>query len=178
MHKHYPQKDLAKYIWGFRHHCLMLNWSQDMWTPSNRTKFLDLKSGLCISIYLSIYLSLYLSIYLSVYLSIYLSIYLSMALKPFVGPWQIFSFLIFYTIGRLFRRGISLSLGRYLHKRTTQTQNKQTQTSMPQVGFELTIPVFDRAKTVHALAHAATVIGEFSDQWSEIYHSVTNQLNS
>jgi hypothetical protein len=30
---------------------------------------------------------------------------------------------------------------------------------MPQVGFEPTIPVFKRAKTVHALDHAATVIG-------------------
>jgi hypothetical protein len=31
---------------------------------------------------------------------------------------------------------------------------------MPQVGFELTIPVFERAKTVHTLNRAATVIGE------------------
>jgi hypothetical protein len=30
---------------------------------------------------------------------------------------------------------------------------------MPQVGFVPTIPVFERAKTVHALHHAATVIG-------------------
>jgi hypothetical protein len=30
---------------------------------------------------------------------------------------------------------------------------------MPQVGFEPTIPVFDRAKTVHALGHVAAVIG-------------------
>jgi hypothetical protein len=30
---------------------------------------------------------------------------------------------------------------------------------MPQVGFEYTIPVFERAKTVHALDHTATVIG-------------------
>jgi hypothetical protein len=48
---------------------------------------------------------------------------------------------------------ISPSQGRYL----TQTQNKQT--SMPQVGFEPTIPVFERAKTVHVLDRAATVIG-------------------
>jgi hypothetical protein len=34
----------------------------------------------------------------------------------------------------------------------------QTQTSMSQVGFEPTIPVFERAKTVHALDRAATVI--------------------
>jgi hypothetical protein len=30
---------------------------------------------------------------------------------------------------------------------------------MPQVGFEPTIPVFERAKTVHALDLVATVIG-------------------
>jgi hypothetical protein len=30
---------------------------------------------------------------------------------------------------------------------------------MPRVGFEPTTPVFDRAKTVHALGRAAAVIG-------------------
>jgi hypothetical protein len=30
---------------------------------------------------------------------------------------------------------------------------------MPRVGFELTILVFERAKTIHALERAATVIG-------------------
>jgi hypothetical protein len=50
---------------------------------------------------------------------------------------------------------ISPSQGRYL----TQTQNKRTQTSMPRVGFEPTIPAFERTKTVHALDRAATVIG-------------------
>jgi hypothetical protein len=42
---------------------------------------------------------------------------------------------------------------------TTQTQNKHTQISMPWVGFEPTIPVFEQAKTVHALDCTATVIG-------------------
>jgi hypothetical protein len=42
--------------------------------------------------------------------------------------------------------------------RTTQTQNKRTQTSMPLVGFELMTPVFQQTKTIHALYHAATVI--------------------
>jgi hypothetical protein len=42
----------------------------------------------------------------------------------------------------------------------TQRQNKRTQTSMPQVGFEPTIPVFEWVKTVHALDRAATVIGQ------------------
>jgi hypothetical protein len=32
---------------------------------------------------------------------------------------------------------------------------------MPRVGLEPTIPVFERAKTVHALDSAATVIGDF-----------------
>jgi hypothetical protein len=36
---------------------------------------------------------------------------------------------------------------------------------MPQVGFEPTIPVFERAKTVHAFDHAPIVIG------SPKYHS-------
>jgi hypothetical protein len=53
---------------------------------------------------------------------------------------------------------ISPSQGRYLH-RTTQTQNKRTQTSMPLAGFEPTIPVFKRAKTFHALDRAASVTG-------------------
>jgi hypothetical protein len=33
---------------------------------------------------------------------------------------------------------------------------------MPRVGFETTTPAFKRAKTVHALDRAATVIGSFS----------------
>jgi hypothetical protein len=45
--------------------------------------------------------------------------------------------------------------------RTTQTQNKHrdTPTSMPCVGFEHTIPAFERTKTVHALDRSANVIG-------------------
>jgi hypothetical protein len=43
--------------------------------------------------------------------------------------------------------------------RTTQTQNKRTQTSMPLVELDPTIPVFERAKTVRGLDRAATLIG-------------------
>jgi hypothetical protein len=32
---------------------------------------------------------------------------------------------------------------------------------MPRVGFEPTIPAFERAKTFHALERAATVIGKY-----------------
>jgi hypothetical protein len=48
--------------------------------------------------------------------------------------------------------------GRYLHT-GQHKQNKRTQVFMPRVEFEPTIPVFERAKTVHALDRAATVIG-------------------
>jgi hypothetical protein len=61
-----------------------------------------------------------------------------------------FSFLIFYIHGRTPWTGISSSEGRYLHK-----QNKRTQTSMPRVGFDPTILVLERAKTVHAFDRAA-----------------------
>jgi hypothetical protein len=44
--------------------------------------------------------------------------------------------------------------------RTTQTQNKRTRAFMNRVGFEPTIPAFDRAMTIHALDGGATVIAE------------------
>jgi hypothetical protein len=92
---------------------------------------------------------------------IYLSIYCSTAL--FLGFGCIFSFLIFTRSVGLLGRGISPSKCRCLHIKTTQTRNKRTRRSMPQVGFELKIPVFGRAKTVHALVRAATLIGIRND---------------
>jgi hypothetical protein len=58
----------------------------------------------------------------------------------------------------LLGRVISPSQGRYL----TETQNNQKETSMPRVGFEPTIPAFKRAKTVHTLDRATTVIGHMN----------------
>jgi hypothetical protein len=43
--------------------------------------------------------------------------------------------------------------------RTTQTQNKLTQISMPGMGFEPKVPVFQRTKTVHASDSTVTVTG-------------------
>jgi hypothetical protein len=51
---------------------------------------------------------------------------------------------------------ISLSQGLYL----TQIQDKYKQISMPRVGLEPMNPAFERAKTVHASDHAATMIGD------------------
>jgi hypothetical protein len=52
----------------------------------------------------------------------------------------------------LLGRGISPTQDRCLN-RTTQTQNKRRETSTPWVGFEPSLPVFERAKTFHALDH-------------------------
>jgi hypothetical protein len=87
------------------------------------------------------------------------STYLPMALQPFVGPWLFVFFLNFYTVDRSFLTGdhpIARSLPAY---RTEQKKNKRTQTSMPQVGFKPTTPVFEQTKTVHTLDRAATLIG-------------------
>jgi hypothetical protein len=87
----------------------------------------------------------------------YLSLYI--ALQPFAGPWPLFSFLILYTVGRTpWTEDQPVARPLPIH-RTTQTQNKSARTSMPWVGFEPTIPVFEGPKTVHALDSAAAVIG-------------------
>jgi hypothetical protein len=91
---------------------------------------------------------------ISIFYSILLWLYSS-----FVGPWQPFQFLNVYTVGRTPWTGdqpVARSLPTH---RTTQTQNKRTQTSMPRVRFEPTTQVLERAKTVHALDRSATVIG-------------------
>jgi hypothetical protein len=83
---------------------------------------------------------------------------LSMALQPF-ALWSLFQFLNLYTVGTTPWTGdqpVARPLPTY---RTTQTQNKRTQTSMPRVGFEPTTPVFEWAKTFHALDRAGTVVG-------------------
>jgi hypothetical protein len=43
-----------------------------------------------------------------------------------------------------------------------QSRNKGKQTPMPREGLKPMIPVFEQAKTVHALDRAATVIGPTS----------------
>jgi hypothetical protein len=52
---------------------------------------------------------------------------------------------------------------------TTGKQNKRTQTSIPQMGFEPTIVVFEWAKTVHALDCPATVIGSVAPTSKKMY---------
>jgi hypothetical protein len=65
---------------------------------------------------------------------------------------RFFSFLILYTVGRTPWTGDQPVARPLPPHRQTQTQNKRTQTSILRVGFEPTIPAFERAKTVHALS--------------------------
>jgi hypothetical protein len=87
-----------------------------------------------------------------------------MVLEPFVGSSPLlFSFLILHRVGRTPWTG-DQSIAKPLHThKTAQRENKRAQTTMPLVGFEPTILVFERAKTLHALKRAVTVIGEGQD---------------
>jgi hypothetical protein len=51
-----------------------------------------------------------------------------------------------------------LELGSARRKAATKTQNKRTQTTVPGVGFEPTVLVFERAKTVHTSEREAAVV--------------------
>lgn len=87
-----------------------------------------------------------------------MTLLLLMALQPSLAPAASFSFLILNTVGRTPSMG-DQPVTRLL---TTQenTQNKYRQTSMPLKGeLQPMIPVFERAKTSHALDRMATVIG-------------------
>jgi hypothetical protein len=68
--------------------------------------------------------------------------------------------IILQTVGLLVRvispsQGLYLNTGQHKHRINTYTH----QTSMPCVGLEPTIPVFNRAKRVHVLDRSATVTG-------------------
>jgi hypothetical protein len=86
--------------------------------------------------------------------STYLASYLTMALQP-LCTLVTFQFLNLYTVGgtpRMEEQPVARPL----------TAHRKTQTSMPRMGFELMIAVFEWAKMVHAvhdLGRAATVTG-------------------
>jgi hypothetical protein len=77
--------------------------------------------------------------------------------SPLLGLGRFSVFLISHTVGRTPLTGDQPVASPLSTHRTTQTQNKCTQTSMPWVGFEPTTPVFERAKAVHVLDRGVTV---------------------
>jgi hypothetical protein len=89
--------------------------------------------------------------------SIYLWLY-----GPLLDLGRFFSFLMLHTVSRIPWTGDQPVARPLPIHRTTRTKDKRTQTFMPRVEFEPTIPVFERAKIVHALDSAATIIGTCS----------------
>jgi hypothetical protein len=84
-----------------------------------------------------------------------------LALHPFVGPWPFFSSVILYTDARTPWKGDQSTARTLPTHRTARTQNEPTHTSIPWIGFELTIPVFEREKRVYTLDRAATVMDDY-----------------
>jgi hypothetical protein len=93
---------------------------------------------------------------------------------------RFFSLLILYTVGRTPWTGDQPVARPLPAHRTTQTQNKRTQTSMTRVRFKLTTPMFERAETAHVLDPTATVMGikRRLNSGNACYHSVQNLLSS
>jgi hypothetical protein len=97
----------------------------------------------------------------SSHIGVHMHILIHPSIHPSIYPWlyspflldlgRFFSFLILYTVGRTPWTGDQPVASPLPTHTTSQTRNKRTQTSTPGVGFEPTIPVFERAKTVHAL---------------------------
>jgi hypothetical protein len=78
----------------------------------------------------------------------------SIALEPFVGPRPLFQFRNPIHSRTPWKGDWPVARPLPTH-RTTQTE----QTHMHREGFERTTPLFERAKTVHALDSVATAIG-------------------
>jgi hypothetical protein len=76
-------------------------------------------------------------------------IHSSMALHTIVGPRPLFGFVILYSVGRAPWTGDQHVAS------LLPTQDKQTQTAMPTVGFEPATLVLERTKTVRASKSAA-----------------------
>jgi hypothetical protein len=85
---------------------------------------------------------------------IYLSYLFPLWLYSPLNPVRFFRFLILYTVGSTTWMGDQHVARQLPTHRTTQTQNKRTQTSMPRVGFEPMTPVFELAHFSYTRTYA------------------------
>jgi hypothetical protein len=104
----------------------------------------------------STYLRFRRSCYIYLSLSLFYSCYSHLKYRASVKRFVSLQFLNLRVSVGLLGQGNSPSKGYYL------TQTEYTQISMPSVGFEPTIPVFERTKIFHTSDHAATVIDHSS----------------
>jgi hypothetical protein len=128
--------------------------------PTYLRTYLPTYISTCLPAYLPTYPPTYLPTYLPACLpAIYLWLY-----SPLLGLGRFWVCLNPYTVGRTAWMGdqpVTWPLPMRPMHRITQTQNKCTQKSMPRVGLEPMTPVFEQAKTVHALDCAITVVTVF-----------------
>jgi hypothetical protein len=89
------------------------------------------------------------------------TIHSSTALNRLLGPGLFFSFVIFFTqtVGLLWTGDQPVARPLPTHKTTKKYRINVHTISIPWVEFEPTIPASERAKTVHTLDRAVTVIG-------------------
>jgi hypothetical protein len=145
--------------------CLLDNWPNSIWTNSDGAHgywlswvFLNIYRWMNTFIDCTMYHDRHLQNHylITIHRCLILSVYL--LYRPLLDIGHFFSFLILYTVGRTPWTTDQAVTRPLSAQRTAQTQNKCTQTPMLQVRIELTVPVFGRAKTVHALDRAATVV--------------------
>jgi hypothetical protein len=83
--------------------------------------------------------------------------------RAFIATLTLFNFLKPFTKDQAVTR-------RLPKRRTTKAQDKDSQTSVPRVGFEHNAPVFERAKEVHGntiIIIAANAVGKFLDIFAD-----------
>jgi hypothetical protein len=78
--------------------------------------------------------------------------------SPLLDLGRFFSFLIFYTICRTHWMGDQPVAKPPPAHWTAQTRNKRTETSVPWVGFEPMIPVFEQAKSLRPRCHCVRLL--------------------
>jgi hypothetical protein len=102
---------------------------------------------------------------------------LGLGLLPWNSPFHFSLLDLRHSVGSL-GRVISSSQGLYLYTNTEKrTCTHKHQTSMPWEGFETTIPVTERAKTVHALDRSVTVTDIYST-WFKILVLLFSEMSA
>jgi hypothetical protein len=96
-----------------------------------------------------------------------------------LGLGRFFSFLLYTQLVGLLGREMSPPARPLPTHGITKTENKRTQTYMTQVEVEPKIPVFERAKTVHASDRATALIDTIYiryGKWSYTYLHITSHI--
>jgi hypothetical protein len=122
--------------------------------------------------YLSIYI--YIDRWIDTYIYIYIYIYQFLLLP--LGTWGIRETLRSTSVSYIYSDGMTAWTGDQPVARSlpTNIQTDCRQISMPWVAFQPTIPVFERAKTFHALDRAATAISRTESSKCKLRITLTN----